>query len=67
MALFSDQRDIDQPLVCVGDLAASGAASDGDRSGGTFMGARLALCRGMDFPLLIVAGADDPAAPLGPG
>jgi hypothetical protein len=43
--------------VRVGDVAAFGAARDGDGEGGSFLEARLALGRGMDFPLLAVAGA----------
>ena len=65
--LFPDQRDVDQPLVRVGDLAMIGAASDGDCECRSFIEVRFALGRGVDLPLLAVAGADDEAPPLGDG
>ena len=51
----------------VGDLPVISGASDGDCESRSFTEGRFALGRGMDFPLLNVAVADDAAASLGHG
>ena len=65
LALLSVQRDIDQPLMRIGDVPTIGCASYSDSGGGPFPKGLLAVCRGVDLPLLTIAGADDSSAALG--